>query len=95
MRGNALIKLMQQADNPGVTGRRLGCFFRQCDQFARLKTGAQGLQPQRRQLPIAITARPPQQIYLPVKAGEKCPAQLFIQRCVVARSRPSQFPRPS
>lgn len=82
----AIIKeIGQLAQNRRIAGHRLQRLFGKGDQRTGIEAGRQPLEPHRRNLPIAIAARPPQQVDLARKAVDKGLPQFKKQRCIIAR----------
>ena len=80
-------ELLQAAHDSGIAWRGLKRFLGEIAERFGVKTCRKPLQPQGRELPIAIAARAPEQIDLTRDAFKEGPAQLGKQLRIVARRR--------
>ena len=84
--GSWLDRIEQGRDPPQdrrFTRRALQGLFRGGDQILGMKGCGKALEPQRRHFPVAIAARPAQQIQLPPRAFGKRRAQFAKQRRII------------
>lgn len=79
--------LLNLADGARFTRSRFKSALRRVEQIFGVKTGSQAFEAHRRNIPIAIAARPAQQIKLLVRAVDKGTAQLMHQRMIIACCR--------
>ena len=84
--GEIVQKGLQAADDAGLARSAVERFFGQQDQLFGVKAGGQAFEPHRRDLPVAVAARAPQQIDLPRQTLDKSEPQLGKQRRILARS---------